>query len=345
MSSKIATIGWRYGRCGPVSSVLRCEKFDFTQKKGEIVVRMLQARLHRTDAAVINGTALASMTRSATFSPDQFPRVGGCEGVGQVVRCSDGGECSIKEGDVVWVAPSFRGTWTKEVAVSEKLVHKINPKHARLATTASNALMAEHLLYGYHTLTGGDVVMQNGGSSLTSLIVSALVQKQLPNVTVLTTASPGERFSEAVSRHAKYGSEVFEYTSRGHKCVKERMGATRASLFLNGVGGTQFDNFLKLMKPGGSDAVCYGAQHGAGLFFSGSNLIFPEVSIRGFYLPKYLSSLTYEERQSKLDRVLDVLGDTDFSYPTVTASSLENLPDVWDTVFVQGGKIGVINFQ
>lgn len=345
MSSKVTTIGWRYARYGPIVNVLKCEKFDVLPKKGDAVVRMLIAPLHRTDAAVINGTGVGWMKSCKGLSYNEFPRVGGLEGVGRVVRCRNGDGCSVKEGDVVWIAPSLQGTWANEVIVSDKLIHTINPKYSGIACTASNALMAERLLYGYRALTSGDVVIQNCGSSLTALIVSALAQKQLPGVTVLTTASPGERFTEAVARHAKYGSEVFEYSSSGYKCVKERMGDARASLFLNGMGGTQFDNFLKLMRHGGSDAVCYGAQNGAGLFFSGSNLIFPEVSIHGFYLPTYFFSLSYNERQVKLESVLDTLAAADFSYPTVTVNSLESLPEVWDSTFVQGGKKGMVSFQ
>lgn len=345
MSSKIATAGWRYSRCGPVSSVLKYENFHIAPKKGEAIVRMLLAPLHRTDAAIINGTALSSITKRGDFCPGEFPRVGGCEGVGQVVRLKENGECSVKEGDMVWVSPCFQGTWAKEIAVSGKQIHKIKPEHANLACTASSAIMAEHLLYGYCTLKPGDVVMQSGGSSLTALTVSAIAQKQLSGVTVLTLASPGERFAEAASRHSEYGSDVFEYSSAGCKRMREKVNERGASLFLSGVGGPQFDNFLKYMRPGGSDVVCYGAQNGAGLFLSGSNLIYPEVTVHGFYLPKYLAALTYEQRQAKLESVLDTLASANFSYPVITASSLEKFCDVWDSMFVQGGKKGVIAFS
>lgn len=341
MSRQLISSGWRYARCGSISSVLKLESFELSPQKGEAIVEMLRSPLHRSDASVINGTALGHQKTSLTYSLlGSFPRIGGVEGVGRVVRSS--GEGKVKEGDAVWVAPPH-GTWASHIAVKEEYLHTIDPKHTSLATTASNFLMAFHLLHGYRPLKAGDVVLQNGGSSITSLAVSALATKLLKDITVFTVASPGNRFAGAKERHEKYGSAVFEYTPAGWKELKSQLGDQRASLFLNGVGGAQFDHFLKLMKPSGSVAVCYGAQRGPGLFISGSNFIFPELTLHGFLLPKYLASLSYAERQNTLLRVLEALFSCDFSYPSTTVSSLEALPDVWDETFLEGGKKGIVS--
>lgn len=330
--SKFASKGWCYARCGPISRVLKEATFDVVPKREEVVVEMLRAPLHRADASVVNGTALG---RNQLRLP-AFPRVGGCEGVGKVVAVGTSG--AVKEGDTVWVAP-ICGTWATRVAVDHKMVHKIDPKYTDLAVNASNYLLAQHLVGGYTSLRKGDVVVQNGGSSVTSLAVAALARAH--GVQVFTASTPGERFNAARERHAKYGSEVFEYNGEGARAMRRAMGSVGAALYLNGVGGRHFDTFLSFLDNGGN-VVSYGAQNGVGLMISGSNLIYNEVTMQGLFLPLYLANLSHSERQTKLEFVLQQLSSVGFSYPTLVATSLERLPTVWDDVFVHGGKKGVV---
>ncbi|KEG08999.1 nuclear receptor binding factor [Trypanosoma grayi] len=123
--------------------------------------------------------------------------------------------------------------------------------------------------------------------------------------------------------------------------MRQAMGNVGAALYLNGVGGRQFDTFLGLLGSGGH-VVSYGAQNGVGMMISGSNLIYNEVTMQGFFLPSFLAGLSYSERQTKLDFVLQQLLSAGFSYPTSSAASLDELPRVWDDAFVHGGKKGVV---
>ncbi|ORC85036.1 putative nuclear receptor binding factor [Trypanosoma theileri] len=330
--SKFSSKGWCYTRYGPLSRVLKMNSFDLDASKDEVIVDVAMAALHRTDAAVVNGTALGRKRVSLS----SFPRIGGSEGVGKVVSAA--GSKNVREGDTVWVAP-IHGTWATRIAVNHNMVHKIDPKFAQLAVNASNFLVAQHLLNGYTRLRKGQVVLQNGGSSITSLAVSALAKTY--GVKVLTASSPGERFHGAKERHAKYGSEVFEYNGKGARLARQAIGNTGATLYLNGVGGRHFDTFLSLLG-GGGHAVSYGAQNGVGLMVSGSNLIYNEVTMQGLFLPSYLETLSYNERQTQLEFVLAQLSSLGFSYPTTSASSLDDLPNIWDQVFVHGGKKGIL---
>jgi NADPH:quinone reductase-like Zn-dependent oxidoreductase len=339
--SKVASVGWRYARSGPIGQVLAYEKFDLMPAKDEAVVQMLTAPLHRVDAAVVNGTALGRKRVNMAA----FPRIAGCEGVGRVVHApaaATGAAASpVKLGDTVWVAP-VHGTWATSVAVPVTQLHKIDPSQQHLAVTATNFLVAQQLLEGFAHLQKGDVVIQNGGSSLTSLAVSALAKSY--GVKVLTAVTPGERFADAKARHAKYGSEVFEYNGAGARAMRAAVGKHGAALFLNGVGGRYFDSLLKCAGAM-SHVVTYGAQNGFGMFISGSNLIYNEVTMAGLFAPTYLSGMPYGERQTKLDFVLKAIAQAGLTYPTVVAASLEKLPDVWDDVYVKGGRKGIVNIS
>ncbi|CCW61344.1 unnamed protein product [Phytomonas sp. EM1] len=334
--AKIAATGWRYARSGPLSSVLKIENYELRPTENEAVVQIMSAPLHRVDAAIINGTALGRKR----VNINHFPRVAGCEGVGKVTwiskKCTDS---LVKVGDMVWVAP-LHGTWANAIAVPPTCLHRIDPAYASLAVNASNYLAAQHLLEGYARLRKDQVVIQNGGSSVTSLAVSALARTQ--GLKVLTAASPSERFADAKGRHAAFGSEVFEYNAKGAREMEKVLGNGRgAALYLNGVGGRFFDYFMRLVAPGG-EVVTYGAQNSFGLMLSGSSFISREITMQGFFLPTYLDSLSYQERQTQLDFVLRALALEKFEYPVLTAESLEKLPEVWDELFVRGGRKGVL---
>ncbi|GET85784.1 nuclear receptor binding factor-like protein [Leishmania tarentolae] len=335
--SKVSSAGWRYARCGPISQVLTYETFDVIPGKEDAVVQMDVAPLHRVDAAVVNGTALGRKRVNMA----SLPRIGGCEGVGKVVRApaaTSATSTPVKEGDTVWVAP-LHGTWATNVAVPVSQLHKIDPRQAPLAATASNFLVAQQLLDGYARLQKGDIVIQNGGSSLTSLAVSALAKSY--GVTVLTAATPGARFANAKQRHAKYGSEVFEYNGAGSRSIQAAVGKRGAALYLNGVGGRPFDSFLKCVGPM-AHVVTYGAQSGFGLFLSGSSLIYNEVTMAGLFAPTWLNSMSHGERQTRLELVLKAMQEAGVSYPMVTAPSLKTLPEVWDDMYVKGGLKAVV---
>lgn len=329
--SKIATKGWRYSRCGPIASVLKLDSFDIPVAKDDVVVKIRYAPLHRVDSAIVNGSALG---RKINGTLKGFPRIGGSEGVGTVVR--SGSAKNLKEGDTVWIAP-INGTWSETTVCDANLVHKIDPKHALLAATASNFIVARQLLA--QSGASGSVVIQNGGSSLTALAVAALAQES--KTTVLTAATQSERFVSAESRLKLYGSSLFPYSSAGSAAMRKAIGSRDARLFLNGVGGRSFNDFVKLL---GDDAnVCsFGAQNSYGLMWAGSNQIYKQITMRGFFLPRHLKATPYEERQANLDLVLDALAAKNLKYPTEESKGLEGLPTVWDKLFVRGGAKGML---
>jgi NADPH:quinone reductase-like Zn-dependent oxidoreductase len=328
--SKIATKGWRYSRCGPIGTTLKLESFDLPVGKDDVVVKMLYAPLHRVDSAIVNGSVLG---RNKIIGHKGFPRIGGSEGVGTVVR--SGNSKSVKEGDTVWVAP-LQGTWAETISCDAQLVHRIDPKHALLATTASNFVLAQQLLSGVK----GGCVVQNGGSSLTALAVAALAQDI--NTTVFSAASKGERFSQSQSRLKQVNSQLFEYSPSGARAMKSALNGIDVRLLLNAVGGNSFNDFVKLVGSNGH-IVSFGAQNSYGLMWAGSNQIFKQLTFRGFFLPRYLSETQYEVRQANLDSAIRSLSSKGFKYPTEQVK-LDALPQVWDKSFVKGGSKGIIKF-
>ena len=339
MTAAVTSKGWFYSRRGPIAEVLKLGAQEVKPLINDAVIQITRAPLHRTDTAVINGSALGKQGRAAAGSAAMRGKkhVGGTEAVGTVVSAG-AGNTNFKAGDTVWVAPLQGAGWADKVVVNPIHCHKIDPKHAELATFATCLLSAQRLLSPeFVRLVSGDTVIQNGGSSITSLAVSALGQDMKLNV--LTAAHEGDRFAEAVARHKKFGSAVVPYSGKGRRALQATIAKDKlpaAKLYLNAVGGAEFSDFGKLLGMD-STVVTYGAQGGFGINFGVSHFIYNNVTLRGMNAPKYLSSLTYDQRQSELNSVLAKLSEKQFTYPTQIIKGLEGLPTVWDQLYVQGG--------
>ena len=325
----VTTRAFTYARRGPINSVLKLNKVELATTADTVVVQTLQAPLHRTDAAVINGTALGKAKPIAGGFA-----IGGSEGVGKVV--SAGASKAVKAGDTVWVSP-INGCWSEKVAVAPEAVLKIDPAHVELATVAASLLTAQRLT---SAVAKGDVIVQNGGSGIVSLAVSALAQKK--GATVLTAAAPGDRFAAAAQRHKGFGSELFEATPAGARKMAAAAKGKNVSTFLNG-GGKYFNEFSKVISDKGT-VVTYGAQSGRSLTYAPAPMIYRSVTLSTFYLPAYLAGLTLEQRQALLDETLKALAEAKFAYPTTVAKGLDGFAEVWDSTFVKGGSKGILKF-
>lgn len=339
MSKSISSTGYFYTRAGPLQTVLKKSTQTLTVGANQVVVQVSAAPLHRTDAAIINGTALGRL-RPGDALYKTFPRLGGVEGVGRVVEAGPEAR-RVKVGDFVWMAP-LQGSWADKVVANDNLCHVIKPEQASLAQFAACLITAQQLLSGFGKLDKSSVVVQNGGSSLVSLAVSALAREE--GITVFTTASPGSRFEKAAARHKTYGSQVFENTPAGLRKLREATGKNQPRLVLNGVGGPLVNELIKSAARGAT-VVTFGAQHGFGLSWAGSHHYFNDVKHKGFFLPTHIRNAAYEERQAQLDFVLERATKAKLSYPTEVAASLDALPAVWDKMYVDGGVKGLLTLS
>ena len=352
----MAAQGYRFARYGPIADVLSLQKFTpaLTNPATQVIIEPKFVPIHRTDAAVINGTG-ANTTNS-------FPKTAGYEGIAVVADAASNTR-GLKNGDWVYVLPSlenFAGTWCNKAVVSSNILVPINKADIDgnpLASALSCFLTAQGLYESAAAsnnitdFSKNDVLVQNGGSSLTSLAVSAIGKQK--GLKIVTSATAGtSRFAAAEKRHKAFGqSELFEYTAQGARKANSKLGFKNgdgARAFFNGVGGSPFNDFMKL-APTSSCVSCsvitYGSQHSFGLTFAGSNLIFKNISsMKGFYLPRYLSNLSEEQRTQKVQSALQLAKQLKGQYPVEVVKGLDGLPSVWDKLYLEGGAKGVIQF-
>ena len=185
----------------------------------------------------------------------------------------------------------------------------------------------------------GDVVLVNGGSSLVALAAVATAKQK--GATVIAAVSAGDRFAAAKSRlQQARAAEVVEYTSKGAQAAKAAANGKRVALFANGAGGPSFNDFFRLLGPDGS-CVTYGAQNGVGLMWAGSHQIFNGTKHLGFFAPRVLSEMSYDDRQAALVEAWKL---SNLKYPVESVKSLDGLGAAWDDMYVNGGKKFVFAF-
>eukprot|EP00479_Gromia_sphaerica_P001767 TRINITY_DN12045_c0_g1_i1.p1 TRINITY_DN12045_c0_g1~~TRINITY_DN12045_c0_g1_i1.p1 ORF type:complete len:203 (-),score=42.26 TRINITY_DN12045_c0_g1_i1:411-1019(-) len=136
----------------------------------QVLVKMLAAPINPSDF---------NMIEEYTIGPSDDLKIGGNEGVGQVVSVGDGVQ-GLVEGDwVIPVLPGF-GTWRSHALAEEKDVQKIrNDIPVELAATlAVNPPSALRMLSDFEQLEQGDVVIQNCANSAVGQAVIQLANQR-----------------------------------------------------------------------------------------------------------------------------------------------------------------------
>ena len=329
----------------------------------DIVVKMTHVPLHRSDAALANGTAYGAFAKQrlegasvfaeralngAVAAATNTPRGVGAEGVGVIVDAGGvtrGGRNpgNLKEGDVVWVSPSAapRGTWATHTVAAAEHCHKLPAAAAankdKAALVAGTAMAARALLLAH----GGaqQDVLVSGGSGLLALLAANMAATGAAGVpkanSVVAAASAGARFAAAKERLTKAGAKaVVEYSAAG--AAKQLPKGFQPGLFLSGVGGRAASSFCGAMAPNGT-VVHYGAQHGPGLVLATSHHMALGLTTTGFFLPRALAQMEYGARQAAFEAALTAALACPVVYPTKAAKGLDSLAGAWDAAYVGGG--------
>jgi len=254
----------------------------------------------------------------------------------------------------VWLPPLFSliasgsGTWATHAVVPANAVHRLPSGKEEVSQFSTALITAQQLL---DDLPTGAVVLQNGGSSFTSLAVSAFAKES--STRVFTIASDTDRLKDATTRHKACDSLVFADSGAGYRALEHALVSSsnnRAAVtrILNSVGGRSVNRMLPFLRTNGQ-MLNYGAQNGFGLMFAPSHQIYKQLTFSGFYFPKWFENKSYDERQKLLERALEAASSKNvkaqlLTYPVKVANGLEDVANVWDNAFVKGGEKGVIKF-
>ncbi|PVY79027.1 NADPH:quinone reductase-like Zn-dependent oxidoreductase [Tamilnaduibacter salinus] len=264
----------RYEKRGPVpQEVIECVESPTPEPTtGQALVAV--------EAAPINPSDVLTLTGDYGMLPS-LPAIGGNEGVGRVVRRGPETE-GPEEGQLVLI-PVGIGTWSSHVVADVRklipLPDQADPK--QLAMMTINPPTASLLLSEFVDLKEGDWVIQNAANSgVGGYLVQLARLKGYRTINVV-------RRESAVEGVKAQGADVVLVDGDDlHKRVREATGGEPVRLAIDAVGGAATDRIASCLAEGGT-LVNYGMMSGEPCQVSPANIVFRDVTVKGFWLAKW----------------------------------------------------------
>lgn len=280
----------RYTKNGNPTDVIKVQTEDLAPVSPTgVLVKMLYAPINPADLNMVSGTY--------SFNPP-VPAVGGSEGIAEVIAVGSQAN-KVKVGDVVIPVHQGLGTWRTHANWEEGdvvPVTSIDIKHEYLASLSVNPATALRLLSDFAALKPGDVIVQNGA---TSMVGQSVIQ---------IAAAKGIKSINIIRRRTDYDQVVGTLKGLGATVVVAddfiRSGEFRnliktlpqPKLALNCVGGETTTEMIRLLAHGGT-LVTYGGMSLKPVVIPTRSFIFNDLQCRGFWMSQWY------EKHSVADRV------------------------------------------
>ncbi|KAG8093472.1 hypothetical protein GUJ93_ZPchr0012g19015 [Zizania palustris] len=299
-----------YDQHGPPDQVLRVADVAPPEiGDRDVCVRMLAAPINPSDLNRIEGVY--------PVRPPLPAAVAGYEGVGQVHALGPAVDSDyLSPGDWVIPSPPSFGTWQTYVVKPAAAWHRVRsdvpPQYA--ATVTVNPLTALRMLGDFVNLSPGDTLVQNGATSIVGQCIIQLAKLHGLHTINIIRDRPG--WEEAKDKLKQLGAdEVFTQSQLDSiKNVKSLLGALpEPALGLNCVGGNAASVIMKFLRQSGT-MVTYGGMSKKPVTISTSSFIFKDLSLRGFWLQKWMNSDKAEESRTMIDYLLSLVHEGKLKY-------------------------------
>ncbi|KAL2508534.1 putative trans-2-enoyl-CoA reductase [Forsythia ovata] len=295
-----------YDEHGPPDAVCKVKELPPVRiKDDDVCVRLLAAPINPSDINRIQGVYPVR---------PPLPAVGGYEGVGEVHSIGSAVK-GLSPGDWVIPSPPSSGTWQTYVVKDQNVWHKIE-KSTPMEYAASitvNPLTALRMLEDFVDLKPGDAVVQNGATSIVGQCLVQLARvRGIRSINIIRDRAGSD---EAKEKLINLGADqVFTESQLEVKNVKSLLAdVPEPALGFNCVGGNAASLVLKFLKQGGT-MVTYGGMSKKPITVSTSSFIFKDLSLRGFWLQKWMSSDKAKECRVMIDYLLSLARESKLTY-------------------------------
>jgi len=292
----------QYTQRGPVpQDVIDAVPFDRpVLAQGQALVAVLAAPINPSDVLTLTG-------QYGILPP--LPAVGGNEGVGRVVELGPDTQ-GPAIGQTV-LLPAGAGTWaTHVVAPAARLLPLPNEADPQqLAMLTVNPPTAALLLSDFASLQPGDWVIQNGANSgVGSYVV------QLAKLRGFKTVNIVRRESAVAGVQTQGGDVVVVDGPDLAERVKAATGGAAIKLGIDAVGGSATARLAATLAEG-SSVVNYGALSGEAAAVSPRELIFRDVTLKGFWLARWFRSAPQAKQIALLSELAGLIAQGKLSAP------------------------------
>ena len=290
----------RFDRFGVAADVVDCiegpEPGD--PGHGEILIRMLRMPINPSD--------LLQTTGRYGAAPPPLPLYMGREGVGFIEKIG-AGVTSRKLGDFVipLVAPTWRTLVRCKAEQVIPLPHGVDIDQAAMlkANPATACLMLRDIV----ALKAGDWVVQNAGNSAVGVYLAKLAAK-----TGIRTLNIVRRKEAGAALEAVPGAVVIAHEGGpSPKLAADIMTATGGApvkLAIDAIGGPTTEALAETVCEGGTIAS-YGLLSGKPCEIDPKHLIFRRVTLRGFWVSKWLELSPPDKIQALYAELSELVAD------------------------------------
>ncbi|KAL1298563.1 hypothetical protein HN51_042896 [Arachis hypogaea] len=295
-----------YEEHGQPDAVTKLVEFPGVEvKENDVCVKMLCAPINPSDINRIQGVYPVR---------PELPAVGGYEGVGEVYSVGSA-VTSLSPGDWVIPSPPSFGTWQTYIVKDQSVWHKIDKgvPMEYSATITVNPLTAFLMLEDGVTLSSGDAIVQNGATSMVGQCVIQLAKSRgIRSINIIRDRAGVDEVKETLKNLG--ADHVFTENELEVKNVKSFLNdIPEPALGFNCVGGNAASLVLKFLRQGGT-MVTYGGMSKRPVTVPTSAFIFKELSLRGFWLQKWLSTEKAVESRRMIDKLLGLVHEGKLKY-------------------------------
>jgi trans-2-enoyl-CoA reductase len=264
----------------------------------KVLIKMLAAPINPADLNMIQGTYGVQ---------PKLPAIGGSEGVGIIEQVGPNVK-HLKVGQHVIPAKPGLGTWRTALVAQEddlEVVDKEIPI-AYASVLAINPCTAWRLIHDFEKLKAGDVIIQNGANSIVGTSVIQMAHSM--GIKTINIIRPRPNEKHIVERLKMLGGDVVvnEEYATSHRMVQLLSDLPKPKLALNCIGGDSTRTLLKLVGKS-STMVTYGGMSRKPITIPTSPFIFEDITLKGFWLTKWVQEHGKEERKEMLDAVSSLI--------------------------------------
>src|SRR6202521_3573057 len=267
--------------------------------EGEVVIALEASPINMSDLMMISGRY--------GYRP-KLPSVMGTEGVGRIIAVG-GGVKHLKQGDRTLV-PYPTPAWAERVKANASQLRPLPGGDVhQLAMLGINPPTAYLMLTDFVSLPSGSWVIQNSAnSSVGRALIPIAKSLGLKTVNVV-------RRDDVVAEIKAIGGDVVLVDGPDlGKRVAAETGHAPIALAVDGVGDTSTTNLLGCLAEKGVH-VFYSTVSGKPSVVPAAQLIFRNISMRGFWLANWFKSATPEQITRMYDRLVPLVASGAISAP------------------------------
>ncbi|MBI2825493.1 MAG: zinc-dependent alcohol dehydrogenase family protein [Planctomycetia bacterium] len=254
------------------------------------------------EATPINPSDVLTLTGQYGTLP-RLPATPGNEGVGRVLAVGSDVK-NVRVGDVV-LLPVGTGTWREKIAAPAARLIPLptSADKLQLAMLAINPPTAYLLLRDVVELKPGDWVVQNAANSgVGSYLIALAKLRGIRTVNVVRRESLVEPLRAAGADAVVVDGDDLA------KRVAQATAKAPIRLAIDAIGGESTMRLAQCVAPGGTIAN-YGALSGQACRVAPQDLIFRQVTLRGFWLTKWFTSATPADQQAVFGELVKLMVD------------------------------------